>query len=282
MNNLYTAPVYKMKDLNNLFIEMTAKNCNKRCANCYIDFPMSKSIKDFISIDIIKNALSDLQNQNLQCIYFTGAEPMMHPDFNAILRLCLKKTNVCICTNGSFLNEKKIRFLKKVEEEGMMQNFCNQIFFKLTLAHYEEHENDKKRYRGNYRETVFALKTLSNYGFTTVINVLNYYNIPYDLIKKNFEILFSEANIQNVDLQISYPHPSFNEENYIKESADTDCMHGRILTGNGIYACPFLANDYRGRCGSNFKDFSRIVQAETDYCATCSKNNAQISKKCKK
>ena len=51
MPNICTAPIYKLKELNNLFIEMTSKNCNQKCKNCYIDFPMTKNTKDFISID---------------------------------------------------------------------------------------------------------------------------------------------------------------------------------------------------------------------------------------
>jgi len=64
---------------------------------------------------------------------------MTHPDFNAILRLCLTRTNVCICTNSTFINEKKARFLKKVEEESP-----NEIIFKLSIDHYDEMKNDKE------------------------------------------------------------------------------------------------------------------------------------------
>ena len=174
MSSIYTAPVYKLEELNNLFIELTAKNCNQRCKSCYIDFPISKSVKDFISIDRIKEAFEDTKYENLHCIYLTGAEPMTHPDFNTILRLCLKRCNVCICTNASFLNEKKIRFLKKVEDEG-----STQIFFKLSLAHFDEIESDKVKYRGNYRQTIYSLKILSRYGFTTVLTVQNFYNLDY-------------------------------------------------------------------------------------------------------
>ena len=126
MSTIFTAPNYKLEELNNLFIELTAQNCNFRCESCYIKFPHKKNVKDFIPIDKIKEAIIDTKSENLHCIYLTGAEPMTHPDFNSILRLCLKRCNVCICTNGSFLNEKKIRFLHKVENEG-----SHQIFFKL-------------------------------------------------------------------------------------------------------------------------------------------------------
>ncbi len=270
-NSIYTAPVYKLAELNNLFIELTAKNCNQRCSGCYIDFPMNKNVKDFISVDKIKEALNDTKFENLYCIYLTGAEPMTHPDFNSILRLCLKRCNVCICTNASFLNEKKIRFLKKVEDEGN-----SQIFFKLSLVHFNELESDKVKYRGHYRQTIFALKTLSRYNFTSVLTIQNYYNIDEKEMTENFNHIFKEQEIFNTDIQITASHPSFSDENFCKASIRTDCMNGRILCQTGIYSCPFLANDYRGRCGSSFKDFSKSITAETDFCATCSKNNNYI------
>ncbi len=262
------APAYKLEELNNIFIELTAKNCNQRCSNCYIDFPMSKNIKDFIQIDKIKEAIEDTKFENLYCIYLTGAEPMTHPDFNAILRLCLKRCNICICTNASFLNEKKIRFLKKVEEEG-----SNQIFFKTSLAHYNEIESDKVKYRGNYRQTLYALKTLSRYNFNSVLSIQNFYKLNEKEIKEAFNEIFRTQEITNTDLQITISHPDFEDENFAKPSQKTDCMYGRTLCQNGIYTCPFLADDYRGRAGSSFKDYSKTVMAETDFCATCSKNN---------
>lgn len=268
MTSIYTAPVYKLEELNNIFIEMTARNCNQRCQNCYIEFGISKNVKDFISIDRIKEALEDTKCENLHCIYLTGAEPMTHPDFNSILRLCLKRCNVCICTNASFLNEKKIRFLSKVESEG-----TRQIFFKLSLAHFNEIESDKVRYRGNYRQTIFALKTLSRYNFNSVLTIQNYYKIDKTILIEMFNQIFKEQEIYNTDIQITCSHPDFEDENYAKASHKTDCMYGRTLGANGIYACPFLSNDYRGRTGSSFKDYSANIIAETDFCATCSKNN---------
>ena len=268
MSSIYTAPVYKLEELNNIFIELTAKNCNQRCKSCYIDFPMTKAVKDFISIDRIKEAIEDTKYENLHCIYLTGAEPMTHPDFNTILRLCLKRCNVCICTNSSFLNEKKIRFLKKVEDEG-----STQIFFKLSLAHFDEIESDKVKYRGNYRQTIYSLKILCRYGFETVLTIQNFYNLDTALIQEMFNKIFKEQEISNVDIQITASHPNYSDDNYSKPSSKADCMYGRVLAENGIYSCPFLSNDYRGRVGSSFKNYSQSMTAETDFCATCSKNN---------
>lgn len=270
-NTIFTAPIYKLQKLNNIFIELTAKNCNQRCSSCYIDFPLNKCVKDFISVDKIKEALLDTKEENIYCIYLTGAEPMTHPDFNSVLRLCLKRSNVCICTNGTFLNEKKIRFLKKVEDEGNTQ-----IFFKLSLIHYNEQENDKYKYRGNYRQTIFGLKTLCRYGFTSVLSIQNYFNLNNNEIIENFNNIFNSQNIINTDIQITASYPVSSNEEVAKVSAETDCMYGRTLSKNGVYACPFLANDYRGRMGSSFKDYSNNMSAETSFCSVCAKNNGYI------
>ncbi len=265
--SICTAPTYKMDKLNNLFIELTSKNCNQRCNGCYIDFPVSKNVKDFIPIDTVKEALKDTENEELYCIYLTGGEPMTHPDFNSILRMCLKRCNVCICTNSSFLNEKKVRFLKKVEDEG-----STQIFFKLSLAHFDELESDRIKYRGNYRQTISALKILSRYNFNSVLSIQNFYRLSELILRENFMRIFADNEIKNTDIQINISYPNSSDDECMLIAEKADCMRGRILTRNGVYACSFLANDYRGRMGTSFKDYSKSITAETNFCSTCAAN----------
>ena len=267
--NTYQAEVVSMKELKNLFIEMTAKYCNMHCNHCYIDFPKYKKVEDFIKIDVIKSALNDLKNEELNCIYLTGAEPMTHPDFNAILRLCLEKTNVCICTNGSFINEKKARFLKKVENESDYQ-----IFFKISLDHYDEMQNDTARYRGAFLHAVFALKHLLKYDFTPIITVTNYFKLSESEIYAEYSKLFKKNNFNlnesNIQIIPYYDKNSQLEEvKTCKNTDKLDCINGRTLTTTGIYTCPFLANDYRGRSGSTFNDYNKKSSLETNFCNLC-------------
>lgn len=271
MSGIFTSQVSVLKELKDVFIELTAKNCNKRCKQCYIDFPLTKNVKDFIKLDVIKNALSDLKDEDLNCIYLTGAEPMTHPDMNAILRLCLKYTNVCICTNATMINEKKARFLKRVEDESE-----NQILFKLSFAHYDEIRNDDVRSRGSFRQNMYALKCLDKYEFTNIISVANYYNEPDEVLIEEFKSRLIDAGVENVVLQINKWNDKNKVENIEDVSGELDCMSSRTLTANGVYSCPFLANDYRGRCGSDFTNFSKSVRLETSYCATCIKNKEKM------
>lgn len=270
MPSIFVPPVCKLDELNHLFIELTAKNCNQRCKNCYIDFPITRNVKDFIQTDKIKQALADTKESDLRCIYLTGAEPMTHPDFNSILRLCLQRTNVCVLTNATFINEKKARFLKRVEDESEYQ-----IVFKLSFASYDEIKNDEVRFRGAFRQNMYALKCLDKYNFTTILCVNNYYNEDINLIKSEFKTLIESSEVENSLVQVTQWVGEKDEvvNNTSMSVKSCDCVKGRLLTQNGVFACPFLTNDYRGRVGSDFKDFSKNVRLETKYCSYCIKNN---------
>lgn len=274
-SNIYQSEVIEMKSLNNLFIELTAKCCNQHCHHCYIDFPQYKKVEDFIDIDIIKQALNDTVSEPIECIYLTGAEPMTHPDFNAILRLCLKRANVCICTNGSFINEKKARFLKKVEDET-----SNEIIFKISIDHFDEIKNDDIRYRGAFRQAVFAIKHLVKYNFNPIIQVTNYYHESPQKLLEGFKSIFANCNFDidfsNLNICEWYDRNFKFEGEIQKIKGKLDCEYGRILTAQGVYTCPFLANDYRGRCGSSFKDYTKHCALETGYCSTCIDTKKQI------
>ena len=265
--------ISSLKSFDNLFIEMTSKCCEQKCKHCYIDFPQFKKVKDFIDVEIIEQALNDTSNEKIKCIYLTGAEPMNHSDFNAILRMCLKRSNVCICTNGSFINEKKARFLKKVEEESK-----NEIIFQISLDHYDEIKNDDARYRGAFRHAIFAIKHLVKYNFIPIISVTNFYKEDENLLKHEFAELLNkfEINMNHIIIRPWYDKNCAWENDNINNNNRLDCEYGRILTSKGVYSCPFLANDYRGRCGSNFADYSKNVPLETNFCQTCEKSNAQM------
>lgn len=274
--SIFQAPVCELKELNNLFIEMTAHNCNQCCTHCYIDFPVSKKIKDFIPIDTVKKALNDTTKENIQCIYLTGAEPMTHPDFNNILRLCLKRSSVCICTNGSFINEKKARFLKRVEDESNYE-----IIFKLSIDHYDELKNDSIRGRGAYRQVIHAVKNLVKYDFNPILAVTNYYKEDEIFLRDQFKAILENAGLKAQDRNVAV-NMWYDKSNKDIDATDIrinnklDCEFGRIITAKGVYSCPFLSNDHRGRSGADFSDYSTKTILETPYCNTCLKNKRQV------
>ena len=272
------APSVTMEKLQSIFIEMTANNCNLRCKHCYINF-INREIKDYIPLEVIKQNISSADKSKLEFIHLTGAEPMMHPDFNAILRYCLKYSNVVIHTNALNINDKKARFLKKVEDEN---NLEHEIVFMISIDSYLEKENDEIRGRGAYRKAVHAIQSLIKYEFNPIISIVNYNNIPVKNLKDGFKELFDSINFETTDINfkiIPYMNKDNNYEmNMSVDMTDctVDCKNSRTLTLNGIFSCPLLTNDNRGKLGTDFNNYSKVNYLETPYCMQCIANSQTL------
>lgn len=272
VTTILTAPKVELENLDNLYIELTNQNCSLKCKHCYITFDPYKKIKDFLPLDIIKQALLDSQNLNVEMIYLTGGEPLLHPDFNTILRTCLKYKPVTIFTNGMSINDKKARFLKKVEDEGE-----NELFFYVSIDSYDERKNDDLRGRGSFRKAIGAVQSLIKYTFTPVIKYTNYYREDAHTITNQIKAVLERYNIKFEDVYLEIL-PWFDKNTTVEMpdlTANTKsllpCHNTRILSSKGIYNCPMLVNDYRARAGSNFTAFATKCYLETETCAQCAK-----------
>ncbi len=274
---LITPPVVRMEKLKNLFFQLSSKNCNLNCKYCYLEQNSYKKEDDFLNLDKIKRTLVEIKNEKLNSIYLTGGEPLMHPDFNQILRMCLKISNVTILSNGTMINEKKARFLRRLDDES---NF--ETIYRISLDSVDELENDKIRGRGSFRKALFAIQCLLKYEFNPIITVVNYLNKPKQLIFQEFQEYFSKKDFELEDINLKIIPYFSNDlsaiENNFSEfnNCRVDCATSRIVAKNGVYACPMLVNDYRARLGSKISDCSKINYLDCEKCSLCVELNQKI------
>ena len=113
----------------------------------------------------------------------------MHPDFNSILRMCLKISNTTVMSNGVMINDKKARFLRKIDDESQYETI-----YRISLDSINELENDALRGRGSFRKAISAIMSLLKYEFNPIISVVNYKNRPYEEIFNEFRKYFSQKN----------------------------------------------------------------------------------------
>lgn len=268
-----SAPQVELKELNNLFFELCYKACNLKCKHCYIEKNPYRQEKDFIPLDKIKNALLQTRGENLSSIYLTGGEPLMHPDFNTILRMCLKFSNVTVMTNGVMINDKKARFLRKINDEN-----TNETIYRVSLDHFDELKNDEIRGRGSFRKALSAILNLAKYEFNPIISVCNYFCESREELFKGFYELFKKHGfeIEDINLKVMPYFEKDDREEFIEDfdfdKTKLDCSNSRILSINGVYSCPALSNDFRARCGSDMSNYSKRTFLDTRKCAKCIKH----------
>ena len=165
------------------------------------------------------------------------------------------------------INDKKARFLKRVEEEGL-----NEIVFKIFLNHYDEKQNDEISGRGSFRKAIHAISALNKYGFNPIL-VINTPQQHLAEFKAGFTELGKKFKFETDDINFSfllYNQTPENENSLLpQEQWNFDCMNSRMLSKSGVYNCFSLLNDYRGRSGANLCDFSKKCYMETEKCRAC-------------
>lgn len=265
-NSIVQAECVNLKELNHLFIDLEYKKSQTKSFNVYRSRSFNQKNKKYLQMDEIKEALSKVDKSKLKYIYLSGKNSMSHPEFNHILRLCLAHSSVTIFTDGTCINDKKSRFLKRVEDEG-----SNEIIFKVEIYHFDEKTNDEISGRGSFRTAIHAVTSLNKYGFNPIL-VVKAEPSKFPELQEGFAELGKKFKFETEDINFSFV-PQTNEESIeFSESCsdkEYDCMSSRLLTKTGVYNCLSLINDYRGRSGASLTDFSAKCYLETEKCAQC-------------
>lgn len=269
----------ELEELNNLFFELCTKSCNLKCKNCYIEKNPYKNEEDFIPLEKVKENLNTIKSSRPKnfSIYLTGGEPMLHPDFNKILRMCLKFANTCILTNGTLINDKKARFLRKIDDESSFETI-----YRISIDSIDEIENDLMRGRGSFRKALLAITSLLKYEFNPIISIVNYKNRKREEIFEEFRTYFSKRgfNMEEINLKIIPYFRKDVEEIEINDLnrqtiQNLDCSNSRIVTNSGVYSCPVFVEDYRKRLGASLNDCSKTNYLDCNMCRICVENNAK-------
>ena len=266
-NSIIQAQCVQMSELNHLFIDLEYTKEKNTNFNVYRSRSFNQKNKKYLQFDEIKDALQKVDKSKLKYIYLTGKNSMSHPEFNHILRLCLTYCSVTIFSDGSCINDKKSRFLKRVEEEGN-----NEIIFKIFINHYDEKKNDEISGRGSFRKALHAITSLNKYGFNPIL-VIKAPQSQLEEFKEGFVELGKKFKFETDDINFSFLIQNTQSENdkslLPPEKWNLDCMTSRIFTKSGVYNCLSLLNDYRGRSGANLSDFSKKCYLETEKCHQC-------------
>jgi len=89
-----------------------SNRCNHKCKGCHSkEFFGLKS--PFMEIQLFKEIIGQLSSLGLEGIDFSGGgEPLLHPDFNAMIEFVVKKgVKAGLVTNGIFINRKSDKML---------------------------------------------------------------------------------------------------------------------------------------------------------------------------
>lgn len=263
------APSVVLGNLEDLYFELVPKNIDLRKKRPTYLSKEKKRVTKLLGFEAVKDAINDIDVKKLKNIYLIGSEPLFNPDFNRILRHCLKFAPTTVVTGAQNINEKKARFLEKVQNEND-RNFV--LNFDINLFHYDERVNDTFCVRGDFRKVMHAISSLQKYNFNPNIIVNNITNLSESELFFGFENVFKQYQIKIPFISIvsTSPHDiDVSKANFLNLANRLNCSKSRVFSSTGVFSCPILVGDNRARVGASLKAFSKTNYLETESCKNC-------------
>jgi len=237
-----------------VYLELTSI-CNFKCNFCSV----GNKKNDYMPLETAYKALDELKKNNIYDVYYTGGEPLMHPQFKEIVeyanRIGIRQT---ILTNGYFL-PKYLNLLPKIECVCVSFHGDEKIFNNLVGGNYFD----------IIKKNILIAKKVTNVKINyTVVNQNN------NLKSMKSVLNFSKTN--NIDVSFSkYNNIGIGKSNSCGLDVKKFLINADKLISEGYY---FTINDCIASClaSSRYSYLTHGCGAGYCFCSIDSNGNIKI------
>jgi MoaA/NifB/PqqE/SkfB family radical SAM enzyme len=269
-------PTVPFRGLSTLWVQITGTWCNLECTHCFnASGPREPWLKP-LDGDTVRDTIRDAERLGVKDIYFTGGEPLLHPDIVALLDFSLAFAPTTVLTNGTAITESMADQLAALAGRARYS-----LEIRVSLDDVRPAANDRIRGVGSWQKAVEAITRLHTRGLLPIVTAT-------EILAENGGGVYERFRTFLVGLGIEKPRvkilPVFaigrqageagerlTEE--MLEGFDRDmlqCARTRVVADGGIYACPILAGLPGARLSTGNLDAAfRSAALYHTACVTC-------------
>jgi MoaA/NifB/PqqE/SkfB family radical SAM enzyme len=232
----------------------------------------------------VRRSLDEAVRLGVREYYFTGGEPFLNPDMEAILEATLRVGPASVLTNGLLLDPARCARLKAMEEASDYS-----LDLRVSLDGYDAATNDPIRGEGTFERILGGVRNLVAAGLNPVLTVTEACReAGTDAGKARFFELLRELGIERPRLKVlpvfqigaeaerggayeSWQRLRAGDVEDIGEHGwdHLQCSSCRMVTDQGVWVCPILVNEPSGKMGETLADTLGAFPLEHPACWTC-------------
>ena len=276
-----SAPQVELRSLDTLWFQVAGTVCNLACTHCFISCSPTNHTHENLSLADVERTLAESVELGVKEYYFTGGEPFLNPDMEAILEATLAVGPASVLTNGLLLDPERCRRLRAMAEASDYS-----LDLRVSLDGYCADQNDPIRGEGTFERALQGVENLAAAGLNPVLTVTEVHgeSSTPEGKEKFFELLRS-VGIDKPRLKVL---PVFQigaeaERGGAYESWQRlragdapegswdhlQCSSCRMVTDRGVWVCPILVNEPEGKMGETLADTLGEYPLEHPACWTC-------------
>ncbi len=283
-------PEVELRALDQLWFQVSGTVCNLRCNHCFISCSPENHSFWFLSRAEVAAHLTDSVRLGVKEYYFTGGEPFMNREMLQILEDTLALGPATVLTNGTLLPQRTVDRLAALAEASPYT-----LELRVSIDGVTEAMNDAIRGAGSFERAIGAVGRLAAAGFLPIITTMRTWEdaetdgmlgafrkalaaVGYD--RPRIKILPPLRIGAEADRDRPYSDVEFVDHDMMSDypAEQLLCSGARLVTAEGVWACPILLDYPSGRLGDTLNEAAaRPARLAEQACYTCWVNGAICS-----
>ena len=263
----------------------TGTLCNIECEHCYIESSPANDRLAYLTAAELAPFLDEAKAMGAREIGFTGGEPFMNPEMNAMAAEALARGfDVLILTNAMR------PMMRPRVREGLLSlraRFPDRLSLRVSLDHYAAEEHDAERGAGAFGAAMAGLEWLCGNGLRVTIAGRALTGETEAALRAGFAALFAARGIPldardpaalilfpEMDAARDVPEITTACWSILGKSPDEImCASSRMLVKRkgaprpSVLSCTLLPYDEQFDMGASLADASRPVKLNHPFCA---------------
>ena len=283
-------PTVPLTALDQLWFQVSGTVCNLRCRHCFISCSPDNHSFWFMTRETVRSALEESADMNVKEYYFTGGEPFMNSEMEAILEDALQCGPATVLTNATLLPPRRVEELRAIQDGSP-----HPLELRVSIDGHSPQTNDPIRGEGTFHRAMEGVANLVAVGFRPIVTAMQSW--PCEEMActlQAFRDALREAGYDEPRLKILPPLLIGEEAERNRGYADCErvthemmhgydldqllCTRARLVTAQGVYACPILLDYPTARLADTLAEAVAIpAPLAESACYTCYTHGAICS-----
>ena len=274
-------PRVALGSLDTLWFQVGGTVCNLACTHCLVSASPTNRTHDSMTLAQVRPFLEEARRLGVKEYYFTGGEPFLNPEMEAILSETLQVGPATVLSNGLLLDKQRCARLR-----GLADAADYSLDLRLSIDGYDAASNDPIRGAGTFERILKGVRQLVAAGLNPVVTVTEVCGGAGSRAgRERFLELLRQHGVDKPRLKIlSVFHigaeaqrgGAYEAWQRLTEADAVDggwdhlqCSSCRMVTGRGVWVCPILVNEPSGRMGHTLADTLTDFPLAHQACWTC-------------
>jgi uncharacterized Fe-S cluster-containing radical SAM superfamily protein len=274
-------PRVGLRSLDTVWFQVSGTLCNLGCTHCLVSSSPTNRTHEMMTLAEIRPHLEESAALGAREYYFTGGEPFLNPEIEAILEAALVYGPVTVLTNGLLLDTRRCARLRRLADAAEYS-----LDLRVSIDGLDAASNDAIRGAGTFERILRGVENLARAGFDPVLTVTEACaEAARPEGRERLLRLLRERGVARPRLKVL---PLFrigaevergggyaDWQRVVAEGVPDagwehlQCSSCRMVTREGVWVCPILVNEPAARMGEALSDALGPAPLRYAACWTC-------------